>query len=42
MDFAYPREVLQFREQFGHYLDSVVTPELLGEISTAGQRRRGR
>ena len=41
MDFAYPREVLQFREQFGHYLDSVVNPELLGEISTSGAETTG-
>ena len=41
MDFAYPREVLQFRQQFGHYLDSVVSPELLGEISTSGAETTG-
>jgi 3-oxocholest-4-en-26-oyl-CoA dehydrogenase alpha subunit len=41
MDFAYPREVLQFREQFGHYLDSVVTPKLLGEISASGAETTG-
>jgi alkylation response protein AidB-like acyl-CoA dehydrogenase len=41
MDFAYPRDVLQFREDFGRYLDSVVTPDLLSEISTSGAETTG-
>ena len=31
MDFAYPTELSEFREEFGRYLDSVVTPELVEE-----------
>lgn len=41
MDFAYPRDVLQFREEFGRYLDSVITPELLSEISISGAETTG-
>jgi len=41
MDFAYPQEVLHFRTSFGRYLDSVVTPELLSEISSSGAETRG-
>jgi len=41
MDFAYPQEVLDFRTQFGRYLDSVVTDELLVEVSTSGAETTG-
>ena len=41
MDFTYPREVEEFRTEFGRYLDSVVTPELLDEISTSGAETTG-
>ena len=36
MDFTYPREVEEFRTEFGRYLDSVVSPDLLEEIWTSG------
>jgi len=32
MDFAYPPELLAFREEFRRYLDQVVTPELVQEL----------
>src|SRR3970040_1390513 len=32
MDLEYPAELTAFREEFRRYLDSVVTPELAGEI----------
>ncbi len=32
MDFAFPPEVAQFREEFRRYLDRVVTPELMHEL----------
>ena len=41
MDFAYPQEVLGFRTEFGRYLDSVVTEELLREVSTSGAETTG-
>ena len=41
MDFAYPRDVLDFRTEFGRYLDSVVTDELLREVSTSGAETTG-
>ena len=41
MDFAYPKEVLDFRTTFGSYLDSVVTDELLLEVSTSGAETTG-
>jgi alkylation response protein AidB-like acyl-CoA dehydrogenase len=41
MDFAYPQEVLDFRSTFGSYLDSVVTHELLREVSTSGAETTG-
>ena len=41
MDFAYPREVRDFRTEFGSYLDSVVTDELLREVSTSGAETTG-
>jgi 3-oxocholest-4-en-26-oyl-CoA dehydrogenase alpha subunit len=41
MDFAYPQDVLDFRTEFGRYLDSVVTNELLGEVSTSGAETTG-
>jgi len=41
MDFEYPREVEEFREEFGRYLDSVITRELLHEISTSGAETTG-
>ena len=41
MDFAYPQEVLDFRTTFGSYLDSVVTDELLREVSTSGAETTG-
>lgn len=41
MDFAYPQEVLDFRTAFGSYLDSVVTDELLREVSTSGAETTG-
>jgi alkylation response protein AidB-like acyl-CoA dehydrogenase len=41
MDFAYPRDVLEFREEFSRYLDSVVTDELLHEITTSGAETTG-
>jgi alkylation response protein AidB-like acyl-CoA dehydrogenase len=31
MDFTYPSDAADFRREFGRYLDSVVTPELLEE-----------
>jgi len=34
MDFAYPQEVKAFQEEFKRFLDSVVTPELMQEVST--------
>ena len=37
MDFAYPAEVAAFREKFGRYLDSVVTPELVEEVRGGGE-----
>src|SRR3990172_12427580 len=36
MDFEYPADVLAFRAEFGRYLDSVVTPELIEEIRAEG------
>jgi alkylation response protein AidB-like acyl-CoA dehydrogenase len=41
MDFAYPQAVLDFRTEFGTYLDSVVTDELLREVSTSGAETTG-
>ena len=41
MDFAYPQDVLDFRREFGRYLDSVVTDELLREVSTSGAETTG-
>jgi alkylation response protein AidB-like acyl-CoA dehydrogenase len=41
MDFAYPQGVADFREEFGRYLDSVVTEDLLEEISTSGAETTG-
>src|SRR6266508_1080509 len=41
MDFNYPHEVQEFRKDFGRYLDSVVMPELLEEISTTGAETTG-
>jgi len=32
VDFAYPAEVTAFREEFGRYLDAVVTPDLIEEV----------
>ena len=38
MDFEYPADVLEFRREFGRYLDSVVTPELREELqNTSGE-----
>lgn len=41
MDFEYPAELREFRRQFGGYLDSVVTPELIEEIATRGAESTG-
>jgi 3-oxocholest-4-en-26-oyl-CoA dehydrogenase alpha subunit len=41
VDFAYPQEVADFRTEFGRYLDSVVTDELLREITTSGAETTG-
>ncbi|HEV8574150.1 MAG TPA: acyl-CoA dehydrogenase family protein [Dehalococcoidia bacterium] len=41
MDFAYPQEIAEFRKEFGRYLDSVVTEELLREITTSGAETTG-
>lgn len=41
MDFAYPPEVLEFRKEFGRYLDSVVTPQLRDEMAATGMETRG-
>jgi alkylation response protein AidB-like acyl-CoA dehydrogenase len=35
MDFAYPAEIEEFREEFRSYLDTVVTPELRRELDGA-------
>ena len=32
MDFTYPADVAAFRKDFGRYLDSVITPDLIAEI----------
>lgn len=34
MEFEYPAELVEFREQFGRYLDSMETPELRQEIGS--------
>jgi alkylation response protein AidB-like acyl-CoA dehydrogenase len=36
MDFTYPAEVTAFREEFGSYLDTVATPDLVDEIRGEG------
>ena len=41
MDFQYPREVQEFRQDFGQYLESVVTPEMLDELATSGGETTG-
>ena len=35
MDFAYPADIEEFREEFGNYLDAAVTPELRRELDGA-------
>ena len=37
MDFQYPADVLEFREEFRRYLDSVATSELMAELRVGGQ-----
>ncbi len=37
MDFAYPAELSEFRAEFGRYLDSAVTPELIEENRSGGK-----
>ena len=32
MDFTYPADVAAFRKDFGRYLDSIITPDLIAEI----------
>jgi alkylation response protein AidB-like acyl-CoA dehydrogenase len=41
VDFAHPQDVADFRTEFGRYLDSVVTDELLREITTSGAETTG-
>lgn len=41
MDFAYPAELEEFRRDFSAYLDTIVTPELIGEIVKGGFETRG-
>jgi alkylation response protein AidB-like acyl-CoA dehydrogenase len=36
MDFTYPAEAAAFREEFGRYLDTVATPDLIDEIRGEG------
>jgi len=41
MDFHYPRELTEWRRDFGRYLDSVATPDLLEELTTSGAETTG-
>ncbi len=41
MDFEYPSDVIEFRGEFGRYLDSVVTPDLTEEIAQSGGESTG-
>jgi alkylation response protein AidB-like acyl-CoA dehydrogenase len=36
MDFTYPADAAAFREEFGRYLDTVATPDLIDEIRGEG------
>ncbi len=37
MDFQYPADVQEFREEFRRYLDSIATSELMDELRVGGQ-----
>lgn len=41
MDFQYPPEVLEFRREFGRYLESILTPELREELENSAGEAAG-
>jgi len=41
MEFAYPADVLAFREEFKGYLDKVTTPEMIEEVRKGGRETAG-
>jgi alkylation response protein AidB-like acyl-CoA dehydrogenase len=41
MEFSYPADVQEFRDQFSGYLDSALTPDLIEEIRSGGRESAG-